>query len=318
MADLKVNLAGLALDNPILAASGVYGFGREFHQLYPSSLPGAIMVKGLTLSPAAGNPTPRIAETPAGMLNSIGLQNPGAEAFLREELPWLKSQGARVIANINGHSLKDFEEISRRLAGAPGLDAIEVNISCPNVDKGGMFFGVEPSLAAQVTGLVRKHCRIPLIVKLSPNVTDITDIAKAVAAEGADILSLINTLLGMAIDCKTRRPVLARQVGGLSGPAIKPVALRMVWQVAQAVALPLIGMGGIVSPEDAIEFFLAGAAAVAVGSGNLVNPFCIPEIISGVSQWLDREGYASINDICGLALPPKQKALPKQTKPCKL
>lgn len=303
MADLKVNLAGLALDNPVMAASGTFGFGREFLKFYPSSLPGAIMAKGLTVEPTVGNPTPRIAETPAGMLNSIGLQNPGVEAFIQEELPWLKDQGARVIANINGHSLKDFEEISRRLAAATGLDAIEVNISCPNVDNGGMFFGTDPTLAAEVTKAVKKHCRVPLIIKLSPNVTDITAIAKAVAAEGADMLSLINTLLGMAIDRKTRRPVLARQVGGLSGPAVKPVALRMVWQVAQAVDLPIIGMGGIVSAEDAIEFFLAGASAVAVGSGNLTNPYCIPEIIAGINQWLDQEGYASIDDIRGLALP---------------
>jgi dihydroorotate dehydrogenase (NAD+) catalytic subunit len=303
MADLHVQLAGLALPNPIIAASGVYGFGREFAGFYPLSLPGAIIAKGMTLKPNPGNPVPRIAETPAGMLNSIGLENPGTDAFLAEELPWLKKQGARVVANISGHTPAEYEEISRRLSEAEGLDAIEVNISCPNYDQGGMFFGVDPILAAQVTGLVRKHCRIPLIVKLTPNVTDVTVIAKAVAAEGADALSLINTLLGMAIDTKTRKPVLARQVGGLSGPAIKPVALRMVWQVAQAVSLPIIGIGGAVSAEDAIEFILAGATAVAVGSGNLVNPYCIPEIIEGVGAWLDREGYASVGDIRGLALP---------------
>jgi len=300
-ADLQVTLAGMHLPNPVLAASGTYGFGREFGALYDPGVPGAIMAKGLTLAPRAGNPTPRIAETPAGMLNSIGLENPGVEAFLAEELPWLVRHGARVIANINGYSLAEFEEMSLQLADAEGLTAIEINISCPNVDGGGIFFGTDPGLAAEVTRRVRKHCRVPLIVKLSPNVTDIGVIAKAVAAEGADILSLINTLIGMAIDVRTRRPVLARQTGGLSGPAIKPVALRMVWQVTQAVDLPVIGMGGIVSAEDAVEFFLAGAHAVAVGSGNLTNPYCIPEIIEGIGQWLDREGYASVSDIRGLA-----------------
>ena len=303
MADLQVNLAGLTLPNPVIAASGTFGFGREFSKYYPLSLPGAIAAKGITLAPRAGNLTPRIAETPAGMLNSIGLENPGTDAFLRKELPWLKSQGARVIANIGGHSPAEYEEISRRLSEAEGLAALEVNISCPNVDEGGMAFGADPALAALVTGLVKKHSRVPVIVKLTPNVTDITEIAKAVASEGADILSLVNTLLGMAIDIRTRKPVLARQVGGLSGPAIKPVALRMVWQVAQAVDLPIIGMGGIITPEDAIEFILAGAHAVAVGSGNLIHPYCIPDIIDGLGQWLDREEYGAVNEIRGLALP---------------
>jgi dihydroorotate dehydrogenase (NAD+) catalytic subunit len=309
MADLHVKLAGLNLPNPVLAASGTYGFGREFAALYPPTVPGAIMTKGLTLAPSAGNLTPRIAETPAGMLNSIGLENPGVDAFVASELPWLAGQGARVIANISGHSISDYEEMGRRLSEAEGLVAIEVNISCPNVDKGGMAFGTEPAIAAEVTARVRKHIRVPLIVKLTPNVTDITAIAKAVAAEGADMLSLINTLLGMAIDAKTRRPVLARQVGGLSGPAIKPVALRMVWETAQAVDLPIIGMGGIASAEDAIEFFLAGAGAVAVGSGNLVSPYAIPEIIKGIDQWLDREGYASPEQIRGLAIANSRKNL---------
>ena len=301
MADLRVKLAGMDLPNPILAASGTYGFGREFADLYALSIPGAIMAKGLTLAPSGGNPNPRIAEAPAGMLNSIGLENPGVEAFIANELPWMKSRGARVVANIGGHSAEEYEEISRRLSEADGLEAIEVNISCPNLDGGGMAFGTDPSVAAEVTGRVKKHCRVPLIVKLTPNVTDISAIARAVAAEGADIISLINTLLGLAIDTKTRRPVLARQVGGLSGPAIKPVALRMVWEVAQAVDLPIIGMGGILSAEDAVEFFLAGAHAVAVGSGNLIRPYIIPEIIEGLDRWLDREGYSSVNEIRGLA-----------------
>lgn len=301
MADLSVKLAGLQFPNPVFAASGAYGFGREFAQLYPLALPGAIMAKGLTLEPCAGNATPRIAETPAGMLNSIGLENPGVDAFIALELPWLKSQGARVIANISGHSPAEYEEISRRLSAAEGLDAIEINISCPNLDQGGMIFGMDPVMAADVVSRVKKHSRVPLIAKLTPNVTDITLIARAAAAAGADAISLINTLLGMAIDIKTRRPVLARHVGGLSGPAVKPVALRMVWEVAQAVDLPIIGMGGVLSADDALEFILAGAQAIAVGSGNLVRPYIIPEIIDGINAWLDREGYSSVAEIRGLA-----------------
>ncbi|MCL1848074.1 MAG: dihydroorotate dehydrogenase [Clostridiales bacterium] len=303
MADLTTRLGSLVLPNPVMAASGTFGFGREYIRFYPLSLPGAVMAKGLTLEANPGNRTPRIAETPAGMLNSIGLENPGVDAFIRDELPWMLSNGARVIANIGGHSPSEYEESSRRLSEAEGLAAIEVNISCPNVDGGGIAFGTDPSLAAQVVRLVKKHSRVPLIVKLTPNVTDITEIALAIEAEGADILSLINTLVGMAIDAKTRRPVLARYIGGLSGPAVKPVALRMVWQVAQVTDLPIIGIGGIVSAQDAIEFFLAGAHAVAIGSGNLVNPYCIPEVIKGVEQWLDEEGYASVSDVRGLALP---------------
>lgn len=302
MADLHVNLASLQLSNPVLAASGCFGFGREYNEFYPIRQAGGIMVKGLTLEPCAGNPTPRIAETPAGMLNSIGLQNPGVDAFLSNELPWLLSQEAAVIANINGHALEDFEEIARRLQGAPGLKAIEVNISCPNVSHGGMFFGTDPAMAAEVTRRVRKHTSLPLIIKLSPNVTDITEIARAVVSEGADILSLINTLLGMAIDVKTRKPLLARKVGGLSGPAVKPVALRMVWQTAQAVDVPIIGMGGISSAQDALEFLMAGASAVAVGCASFVDPLAIPRIIGDLNAWLDREGFAGVRDVVGLAL----------------
>jgi len=302
MADLHVNLSGLHLSNPVLAASGCFGFGREYNEFYPIRQAGGIMVKGLTLEPCAGNPTPRIAETPAGMLNSIGLQNPGVDAFLSNELPWLLSQEAAVIANINGHALEDFEEIARRLQGAPGLKAIEVNISCPNVSHGGMFFGTDPAMAAEVTRRVRKHTSLPLIIKLSPNVTDITEIARAVVSEGADILSLINTLLGMAIDVKTRKPLLARKVGGLSGPAVKPVALRMVWQTAQAVDVPIIGMGGISSAQDALEFLMAGASAVAVGCASFVDPLAIPRIIGDLNAWLDREGFTGVRDVVGLAL----------------
>jgi len=302
MADLRVQFGGLSLPNPVLTASGTYGFGREFENLYPLTLPGAIMSKGLTLNPSAGNPTPRIAETPAGMLNSIGLENPGIDAFISDELPWMLARGARVIANIGGHTLSDYEEMSRRLREAEGLLAIEVNISCPNLDSGGMLFGCDPLLAEKAVSLVKKHSKVPVIAKLTPNVTDIVEVAKAAVSGGADILTLINTLLGMAIDTKTRRPVLARKVGGLSGPAIKPVALRMVWQVAQAVDVPIIGIGGIVSATDAIEFFLAGAHAIALGTVNLVDPYRLPEIIEGINQWLDQENYSSVNDIRGLAI----------------
>jgi dihydroorotate dehydrogenase (NAD+) catalytic subunit len=301
MADLKVELAGLCLNNPVLAASGCFGFGQEYNAFFPIRQVGGIMVKGLTLNPCPGNPTPRIAETPAGMLNSIGLQNPGIDNFLSHELPWLIENQATVIANINGHSLEDFDEIARRLSGVSGIHAIEINISCPNVSHGGLYFGTDPRQAAAVTERVRKHTKIPLIVKLSPNVTDITAIAKAVVDAGADIISLINTLLGMAININTRKPLLARQVGGLSGPAIKPVALRMVWQVAQSVTVPIIGMGGICSAEDAIEFLLAGASAVAVGCGNFIDPYCIPNIIRDLDLWLNKEGYSSVSDIVGLA-----------------
>ena len=232
MADLRTVFAGMDLPIPIMAASGTYGFGHEFAELYPLTIPGAIMTKGLTLKPSAGNPTPRIAETPGGMLNSIGLENPGPEAFISKELPWLLEQGARVIANIGGHALSDYEELGRIISHGDGLTAVEVNISCPNLAEGGMAFGVDPILASQAVKLVKKHVKIPVIAKLTPNVTDIVLIAKAVAAEGADCISLINTLLGMAIDINTRRPVLARKVGGLSGPAVKPVALRMVWEAS--------------------------------------------------------------------------------------
>ncbi|KJS21294.1 MAG: dihydroorotate dehydrogenase [Clostridiaceae bacterium BRH_c20a] len=299
MINLSVEIAGIKFKNPVMVASGCYGFGREFSNFYDLNLLGAIMVKGLTLEPRIGNPPPRIAETPAGMLNSVGLQNPGVEGFIKNELPWLKQYDVPVIANINGHSYEEFAEITDRLAGVSGISALEVNISCPNVKNGGMFFGTDPVMAGEVVKRVRAKTDLPLIVKLSPNVTDIAEIAKAVEAAGADAVSLINTVLAMAIDIKTRRPALSNVVGGLSGPAVKPLAVRMVWQVAQAVSVPIIGMGGIAKAEDAIEFFLAGANAVAIGAANLSNPMVAVEVIDGLKMWLEQEKIEDIQHLVG-------------------
>ncbi|MFZ5943032.1 MAG: dihydroorotate dehydrogenase [Bacillota bacterium] len=299
MINLAVEIAGVKFKNPVMVASGCYGFGREFTNFYDLNLLGAIMVKGLTLEPRIGNPPPRIAETPAGILNSVGLQNPGVEGFINKELPWLKEYDVPVIANINGHSYEEFEKITERLEQASGVSALEVNISCPNVKNGGMFFGTSPIMAAEVVKRVRAKTQLPLIVKLSPNVTDISEIAKAVEAAGADAVSLINTVLAMSINIKTRRPVLSNIVGGLSGPAVKPLAVRMVWQVAQAVSIPIIGMGGITSADDAIEFFLAGANAVAIGAANLSNPMAALEVIEGLQRWMEQEKVGDIQQIVG-------------------
>jgi len=299
MINLAVEIAGIKFKNPVMVASGCYGFGREFSNFYDLNLLGAIMVKGLTLKPRIGNPPPRIAETPAGMLNSVGLQNPGVDGFIKNELPWLKQYDVPVIANINGHSYEEFAEIAARLNDVTGISALEVNISCPNVKNGGMFFGTDPAMAGEVVKRVRARTNLPLIVKLSPNVTDIAEIAKAVEAAGADAVSLINTVLAMAINIKTRRPALSNIVGGLSGPAVKPLAVRMVWQVAQAVDIPIIGMGGITKAEDAVEFFLAGATAVAIGAANLANPMVAVEVINGLKKWLEQEKIADIRDLIG-------------------
>ncbi|MDK2822505.1 MAG: dihydroorotate dehydrogenase catalytic subunit [Clostridia bacterium] len=299
MTNLAVEVAGIKLKNPVLTASGCYGFGQEYNRLYDISRLGGIMTKGTTLEPRLGNPTPRLAETPAGILNSIGLQNPGIDRVIEEEIPWLRQFDVAIIANISGYSFDEFEEMATRLDGVPGVDALEINISCPNVKGGGMAFGTDPNTAALVVKRVRAKTKLPLIVKLSPNVTDITEIARAVESEGADAVSLINTILGMAIDIKNRRPVLANVLGGLSGPAVKPVAVRMVYQVSKAVKVPIIGMGGITSFEDAIEFMLAGASAVAIGAGNFVNPFTPLEVITGLEEWLDKEGIKDIRELVG-------------------
>jgi dihydroorotate dehydrogenase (NAD+) catalytic subunit len=301
MVDLTARLNGLTLKNPVIGASGCFGFGREFDEWYDIGRLGGVTVKGLTLEPSPGNPLPRIAETATGMLNSIGLQNPGVDAFISEELPWLRERDVAVIVNINGHSVKEFALITEKLNKVEGIHALEVNISCPNVEHGGMFFGTDPHMAAEVVKGARRETRLPLIVKLTPNVTDITEIARAAEAAGADMISLINTVAGMAIDIKKRRPVLPRVVGGLSGPAVKPIALRMVWETAGAVSVPIIGMGGVTDHRDVLEFLMAGAAAVAVGTGNFRDPMTGIRIVDGLAKWMEEEGVDEIAQVIGAA-----------------
>ena len=300
MGRLSVNLCGIELDNPVIPASGTFGYGHEMAELYDINILGSISLKGTTLSPRFGNPTPRIAEAPAGMLNAVGLQNPGVDAVIAEELPRLaKVFHKPVIANVSGFSVEEYAEVSAKLAAQPQVGWLEVNISCPNVHGGGMSFGTDPAAAAEVTRAVRNVTDKPLILKLSPNVTDIVSIARACEDAGADALSLINTVLAMRIDLNTRRPVLANVTGGLSGPAIFPLALRMVWQVSQAVKIPVIGLGGVSSAEDAAEMLLAGATAVQVGAANLRDPFACPRIIQALPAVLDRMGAENIREIIG-------------------
>ena len=298
---LNVVLCGLTLNSPVLSASGCYGYGREFDKFYDLRLLGAVVVKGITLKPRHGNPGRRLVETPAGLINSIGLENPGVEGFIAAELPFLREKGLTVIVNISGNTAEEYAELAERLDGVPGVSMLEVNISCPNVKQGGMAFGATCEMASGVTRLVRRHTDLPLTVKLSPNVTDIASIAQSVEAEGADCISLINTLLGMAIDIECRRPVLWNTFGGLSGPAIKPIALRMVWQVAGAVRVPIIGMGGISTWQDAAEFILAGASCVAVGTANFINPLAIPEIYAGLREYATKQGVGNIQELVGAA-----------------
>ncbi|NOY53281.1 MAG: dihydroorotate dehydrogenase [Deltaproteobacteria bacterium] len=297
--DLSVNIGGIVMKNPVMTASGTSGYGEEIAEIYDLSKLGALTVKGLSIGPQEGNPPPRVCETPAGMLNAIGLQNIGVRAFIDRKLPRLRTLDVAVIANIYGHRAEDYAEVARLLTESGGVDGIELNISCPNVRKGGMAFGTDPSATKEVVGLVRGTTHLPLIVKLSPNVTDITEFARIAEGEGADVLSLINTLLGMAIDVKTRRPRLANVTGGLSGPAILPVALRMVYQVAQVVKVPVIGMGGIMNPSDAIAFLLAGASAVALGTANFVDPMAPVRIVEGIREYMRDEGFAVIADLVG-------------------
>ena len=294
-ADLRVSLGPLALNNPVMTASGTFGYGAEFSSLVDLHRLGAVVVKGISLVPRPGNPPPRIVETSCGMLNAIGLENVGLERFLSDKMPWLRTLRTRVIVNILGDSVEEYAELARALAAAPGIDGLEVNISCPNVKKGGVAFGTVPEMAAAVTRAVREASTLPLIVKLSPNVTDIVAMARAVADSGADAISLINTLIGMAIDARTRRPRLANVIGGLSGPAVKPVALRMVWQVASAVAIPVVGIGGIGTAEDAIEFLLAGATAVQVGTANFYNPAATMDILTGLEDYLREQGAEPVD-----------------------
>lgn len=297
--DMRVRLGTLEFRNPVVTASGTFASGREYADFVDLSRLGAVVTKGVSLNAWPGNPSPRIAETASGMLNSIGLQNPGVEAFCEKDLPWLAQYDVPVIVNVSGHSVAEYVAVAARLEQDLTVDALEVNISCPNVDEGGMAFGTTCVAAAEVTRAVRAVTVKPLIVKLSPNVTDIAEIARAVEAEGADAVSLINTLLGMAIDTDTWRPKLARGVGGLSGPAIKPVAVRMVWQVARAVSIPIIGMGGIMTAEDAVEFMLAGASAVAVGTGNFVDPTATMRVVDGLEAYCRGRGISAVKDLIG-------------------
>lgn len=298
MTDLKVNLAGLQMKTPVMTASGTFGFGIEFADFMNLNDLGAVVVKGTTLNPRSGNAGVRIAETPAGMLNCIGLENPGSDAFIKTILPQLKRYEFPVIVNMSGSTVEEYGVLAEKLS-VDGVAALELNISCPNVKEGGIAFGTRPESAAAVVREVKKHTNLPVIVKLSPNVTDIVEMAKYVEDAGADIISMINTLLGMVIDTKTWKPVLGNIVGGLSGPAVKPVAVRMVWQVAQAVKVPIIGMGGIMTAEDAIEFFLAGASAVSIGTANFVNPAVAMDVTHGIDEYLDARGIKSIQDIIG-------------------
>ncbi len=302
MAKLNVTLCGVELKNPVIAASGCFGFGQEYAKMYPASVFGGISLKGMTFEERQGNPPPRIAETPSGMLNSVGLQNPGVEAFLNHELPALKGVDTILIANAAGSTVESYVALVERLSDSD-VDMIELNISCPNVKQGGAAFGVTCEGAASVVKAVRRVCKKPLIVKLSPNVTDIAAIAQAVEAEGADAISLINTLLGMRIDIKTRRPVLKNNVGGLSGPAVFPIAVRMVWQVANRVKVPVIGLGGIEKWQDAVEMMMAGASAVQIGAAMFYDPYAPIKIVDGMNQWLDEQGIADVNEIVGTVQP---------------
>lgn len=296
---LEINLGGLIMKNPVTTASGTFASGREYSDFVDLSLLGAVTTKGVSLNEWRGNAAPRIAETSSGMLNSIGLQNPGVDAFIKKDLSWLADQNTSVIVNVSGHSFGEYIEVIERLEQQSGVDAYEVNISCPNVDAGGMTFGCQPDSVTSIVSACRNVTKRPLIVKLTPNVTDITEIARAAQAAGADALSLINTVLGMAIDARTRKPKLARVVGGLSGPAIKPIALRMVYEVYRAVDIPLLGMGGIATAEDAVEFVLAGATAVAVGTANFVNPHATVDVIAGIVEYCEQQGIDDINELIG-------------------
>lgn len=302
MVDLRVSLSGLWLDNPIIPASGAFGYGAEFAQLYDLDILGSFSFKGTTREPRFGNPTPRIAECDNGMLNAVGLQNPGIEAVINEELPRMRQYFHKpVIANIGGFSIEEFKDCCARIDAQEQVGLIEVNISCPNLHAGGLNFSATPEGTAAVTRAVRQVTQKPIYIKLSPNVTDIVAVARACEAEGADGISLINTLLGMRIDIRRRRPVLANETGGLSGPAIFPVALRMVWQVSQAVKIPVIGIGGIDSAQKVVEMMMAGASAVEIGAANLVDPYICPKIIRELPGLLEELGVEQIRDLTGLA-----------------
>ncbi len=296
---LATLLPGLSLKNPIMPASGCFGFGKEYAKLYDLSKLGAIMIKATTPETRLGNPTPRVAETPSGMLNAIGLQNPGLKKVLENELTWLEQYEVPIIANVAGYTTEDYVTVAEAISQAPNVHALELNISCPNVKQGGITFGTEPLIAEELTKAVKAVSSVPVYVKLSPNVTDIGEIAKAVEAGGADGITMINTLLGLRLDTKTGRPVIANVTGGLSGPAIKPVALRMVYDVAQKVSIPIIGMGGISNIDDVVDFLSAGASAVAIGTANFVDPFICPKLIEQLPGKLDELGFNTVTDLVG-------------------
>lgn len=296
---LAVELPGLSLKNPIMPASGCFGFGKEYAQLYDLSKLGAVMIKATTLETRLGNPTPRVAETPAGMLNAIGLQNPGLTKVMANELPWLEQFDVPIIANVAGTLTEDYVAVAEAISKAPNVHALELNISCPNVKQGGITFGTDPQIAEELTKAVKAVSSVAVYVKLSPNVTNVVEIAKAVEAGGADGITMINTLLGLRLDTRTGRPVIANVTGGLSGPAIKPVALRMIYDVANQVSLPIIGMGGVSNIDDVIDFLSAGASAVAIGTANFVDPFICPSLIEQLPDKLDELGYETVNDLVG-------------------
>lgn len=302
MADLSVKIAGVEFKNPVIPASGVFGYGREYEELFPLSKLGGIATKGTTITKRNGNPSPRIAETPSGMINSVGLQNPGIDAFIENELPNLMQKDTVILANIAGSTAEECVTIAQKL-DKTDVHMIELNISCPNVKQGGMAFGSTCDGAASITKLVRQATKKPLVVKLSPNVTSITDIAKAVEAEGADALSLINTVLGMRIDINIRRPILKNNTGGMSGPAVFPLAVRMVWQTANAVNIPIIGMGGISTGDDAVEMMMAGASAVQVGAAIFTDPYAPIKVVDGINEFLDKNNISSVKDIIGTVKP---------------
>lgn len=296
--NLKTTLCGITFKNPIIAASGTFGFGREFDQLYDISCLGGLSVKGLTLQPREGNAAPRTVETASGMLNAVGLQNPGIDSFLKEDMLWLEQKDIVTIANIAGNTVDDYVAMAEKLQGS-SIDMIEMNISCPNVKQGGVQFGVYPDAIHAITTAVKKVCQQPLMVKLSPNVANIAENALAAQEAGADAISLINTITGMSVDVRKRKPYIANRTGGLSGPAIKPVALRMVYEVAQVVSVPIIGMGGIMTGEDVVEFLLCGASAVMVGTANLADPMASPSILQELSDFMERESIQSVQDLIG-------------------
>ena len=298
MADLHVNVAGVAFNNPLIAASGTFGFGREYAEFYPLSTLGGISSKGITLKARPGNPAPRIAEAPGGMLNAVGLQNPGVDHFIHEDLPWLREQGTRIIANIAGNTPEDYCAMAEKLNDTD-VDMIELNISCPNVKQGGVQFGTTCAGVSGITKAVRAHCKKPLMVKLSPNVTDISEMALAAESEGADAISMINTLTGMRIDIRTRRPIIHNNTGGFSGPALLPIAVRMVWQTYQKVKIPIVGLGGISTWQDAVEMLLAGATALQIGTVLVTDPYAPVKIAEGLAKFMDENGVQSVSELTG-------------------